>query len=436
MARVLAGLPNSHDCDMVKIQTAKGFTMISVGEARGLIDSSVQVMATKKINISTLMTNGIPGDHDHVLAEPIIADRPLPPMDRVTMDGIAILYSAYENGQRRFKITGCQRAGEPALTLKNGGQECVEVMTGSILPTGCDVVLRYEDLDIKDSVATIKDGTPVEQYMYVHRKGSDSAAGDVLIKAGTRLGPAEWAVAASVGQENITVVGKPRVALVATGDEILPVEAMPRDFEIRGSNLYALAAAMGQRGFPVSSTTHLRDDLTQMHDKLSGLLNSHDVIITTGGVSKGKFDHLPEVLTDLRVTKIFHEVSQRPGKPFWFGVGERGQLVFGLPGNPVSVLVGFYAHVLPALIKMSGGTYQKRLARLAAPVTFKPELTLFQPVTVSMGDDGVMCALPKSHNTSGDYVRLSGTDGVIELPATRQSFAEGELFPFHSWSLN
>jgi molybdopterin molybdotransferase len=393
-------------------------------------------MATKTISISTLLTNPVTGVHDCVLAESIIADRPLPPMDRVTMDGIAILFAAYANGQRRFRISGCQRAGEAPLTLKDGVHECLEVMTGAILPTGCEVVLRYEDLDIRDSVATIRDGTPVERYNYVHRKGSDSAAGDVLIKAGTRFGPAEWAVAASVGQEKIKIIGKPRVALVTTGDEILPVDATPRDYEIRGSNLYALAAAMGQRGFPASTNVHLRDDMTAMHEKLSELLDCHDVIITTGGVSKGKYDHLREVLTDLKVKKVFHEVSQRPGKPFWFGVGERGQLVFGLPGNPVSVLVGFYAHVLPALIKMSGGTYQRRLARLAAPVTFKPELTLFQPVTISMGDDGVMSALPKSHNTSGDYVRLSGTDGVIELPAHRQTFAEGELFPFHSWSLN
>ena len=430
------GLPNSHDCDMVKIQTDKGFAMISVDDARILIDTSVTRMSSQLITIKSLSTSLVAGDHDRVLAEPIIADRPLPPMDRVTMDGIAILFAAYQKGQRCFKISGCQRAGEPPLILQNPDQNCIEVMTGAMLPEGCDLVLRYEDLDIKDSSATIKEGTPVHEYMYVHRKGSDSAAGDVLIKAGTRLGPAEWAVAASVGQEKIKVIGKPRVALVATGDEILPVESTPRDFEIRGSNLYALTAAMMQRGFAVTSTAHLRDDLTTMHDKLSGLLDTHDVIITTGGVSKGKFDHLPEVLTDLRVKKIFHEVSQRPGKPFWFGVGERGQLVFGLPGNPVSVLVGFYAHVLPALVKMSGGTYQKRLARLAAPVTFRPELTLFQPVTIAMGDDGVMSALPKSHNTSGDYVRLSGTDGVIELPATRQSFAEGELFPFHSWSLN
>ncbi len=420
----------------MKFQTDKGFAMISVGEARGFIDSSVQVMAAKTISISTLLTNPVVGVHDCVLAGPIIADRTLPPMDRVTMDGIAILFAAYQKGQRGFKISGCQRAGEPPLRLTTPENECIEVMTGAMLPTGCDVVLRYEDLDIKDSVATIKDGTPVERYNYVHRKGSDSAAGDVLIKAGTRFGPAECAVAASVGQQNVKVIGKPRVAIVATGDEVIPVDATPRDFEIRGSNLYALTAAMGQRGFPVTSTAHLRDDLTAMHAKLSELLTSHDVIITTGGVSKGKYDHLPEVLTDLKVKKVFHEVSQRPGKPFWFGVGESGQLVFGLPGNPVSVLVGFYAHVLPALIKMSGGTYQRRLARLAAPVTFKPELTLFQPVTISMGDDGVMSALPKAHNTSGDYVRLSGTDGVIELPANRQTFFEGELFPFHSWSLN
>ena len=410
--------------------------MISVDEARRLIDAHVSLMATKTINISTLTTSLVAGAHDHILAESVVADRPLPPMDRVTMDGIALSLATYEKGITTYKITGCQRAGEQPLTLLRPETECVEVMTGAILPIGCDAVIRYEDLDIKDFAATIKPGTLVERYMNVHRKGSDASAGDSLIKAGTRLGPAEWAVAASVGRQNIKVIGKPRVAIVATGDEVLPVDATPRDFEIRGSNLYALSAAMGQRGFPVTSTAHLKDDITATHDKLSELLKGHDVIVTTGGVSKGKYDHLPAVLADLRVRKVFHEVSQRPGKPFWFGVGERGQLVFGLPGNPVSVLVGFYAHVLPALIKMSGGTYQRRVARLAASLTFKPELTLFQPVTIATGEDGVLSALPKSHNTSGDYIRLSGTDGVIELPASAQSFAAGELFPFHSWSQN
>jgi molybdopterin molybdotransferase len=410
--------------------------MISVDQARVLIDSSVPRMSTRSINITSLQRSHVSGDHDHVLAKPIVADRQLPPMDRVTMDGVAIFRAAYNHGQRCFKITGCQRAGEPPLELKDADNDCFEVMTGAILPAGCDAVVRYEDLDIKDSIATIKQGVLVEEYMYVHRKGSDAATGDVLIEPGTRLGPAEWAVAASVGQVEITVVSKPRIALVATGDEVLPIDAIPRDFEIRGSNLYALTASMVQRGFPVASITHLKDDLTQMYDKLSELLDCHDVIVTTGGVSKGKYDFLPRVLTDLRVKKIFHQVAQRPGKPFWFGVGERGQLVFGLPGNPVSVLVGFYVHVLPALIKMSGGTYHRRVARLAAPLTFKPELTLFQPVRISIDSNGVMSAFPKTHNTSGDYIRLSATDGVIELPAMRQSFAEGEQLPFYSWSLN
>lgn len=399
--------------------------MISVAQARDLIWSHTSLLAPVNVSIEQL--------GDFTLAEGLVADRPLPPIDRVTMDGIAISFDAYTRGHREFQIQGCQRAGEPALELESP-QGCIEVMTGAKLPSGCTAVLRYEDLIVQGGVATIVDGTHVEEFLFVHRKGSDAVAGKTLVAPGSPMLSAEWSVAASIGKSVISIQPKPRIAIVTTGDELVPVNGTPKDYEIRGSNKYALMSSLRLNGFDARSVIHLRDNPQHMTSELAQQLDSHDVIITTGGVSKGKFDYLPAVLADLNVRKIFHQVAQRPGKPFWFGVGERGQLVFGLPGNPVSVMVNFHAHVLPALRKMAGKEPQEFFGRLSEPVRFVPLMTLFQPVKIKVGRDASIVAYPQQHNGSGDFAGLLGTDGIMELPAGRSDFNAHEVFPIYRWS--
>lgn len=370
---------------------------------------------------------------DFVAAENITADRPLPAMNRVMMDGVALSQESYANGNRRFKVVGCQHAGEAPLRLANP-EDCIEIMTGAMLPDGCTAVVRYEDLDMDSGFATIHSGVTVPSFGNIHRRGSDAAAGTVLVPPGTRMSAAEWAVAASVGREQTSVYAKPRIAVLTSGSEVLPVSSTPEEYQLRGSNAWAVKAALGHFGFPVSKSVHAGDDAKSISASLESLLSDHDVVITTGGVSKGKHDFLPEVLADLKVRRVFHHVSQRPGKPLWFGKSDRGTMVFGLPGNPVSVLVGLRVYVVPTLMAMSGRTARQQFARLAETITFKPDLTLFQPVRIEFSQDGVLKAWPVSHNTSGDFAGLVGTDGIIELPQGRDLFKAGQAFEFFAWS--
>ena len=192
--------------------------------------------------------------------------------------------------------------------------------------------------------------------MNVHARGLDARAGEHLLGEGTRLGPPELAVLASAGLSHARVQAEPRIVIVTTGDELvepgLPIEA----WQVRRSNAHALRAALAGRGFARVAEDHLPDEPRQMRERLMRHLDTHDVLVLTGGVSMGRFDHVPAVLRELGVTEHLHRIAQRPGKPLWFGVSGRGQVVFGLPGNPVSALVCLLRYVVPGLLAASGAT--------------------------------------------------------------------------------
>lgn len=399
--------------------------MITVADARRQIAAFTKTMSPVEVSLEEL--------GDCVAAESIIADRPLPAMDRVTMDGIALSQDVWAQGLRKFRVVGFQKAGEPPLALSEPG-DCIEIMTGAMLPSAATAVVRYEDLEMDGQQVLVKPDVTVTFYGNVHRRGSDAKQGAELIRPGTRLGAAEWAVAASVGKQRIRVYPKPRVAVLTSGDEVLPVQATPKDYEIRGSNAWAIKALLNRFGFAATRVIHAADDPKTLSSTVEELLADHDVLITTGGVSKGKHDYLPGVLADLKVKRIFHNVSQRPGKPLWFGASGDGKLVFGLPGNPVSVMVGMRTYVIPALMAMSGRLARKQYARLTERVSFKPDLTLFQPVQVESSHEAVLLARPVFHNTSGDFSGLVGTDGFIELPRGRDVFEAGEVYEFLPWN--
>jgi len=364
------------------------------------------------------------------LAEDLIADRDFPPFDRVTMDGIAIVYDSFENGQRTFNIESTAAAGIPQLTLKDT-QNCIEVMTGAIMPNGIDTVIRYEDLEIVDHTATINlDSLNYKQN--VHFKGMDIPQGSVIVQKGKRLSSAEINIAAAVGKPQLQVRQLPRVVIFSTGDELVDVHETPKLHQIRRSNIYGIQATLKEWVIP-ADLHHLADNKTEMLKVISKALNDYDLFVFTGGVSKGKFDYLPDVLEELQITKHFHKIQQRPGKPFWFGSNTNGKKIFALPGNPVSSFVCVYMYLQFWLQKSLGIEQETLFVKLKNDVAFKPDLVYFLEATLESRPDGSLVAEAIKGNGSGDFANLVKTDGFLILPQNKSQFFANEVYPFVSY---
>jgi len=361
------------------------------------------------------------------LAEDLIADRDFPPFDRVTMDGIVITYSAFEKGQRKFPIEAVAPAGTPQKTLQDP-QNCIEIMTGGIMPNGADTVIRYEDIQIENSIATIHLDT-LNHKQNVHFKGIDIVDGSCIVAKGRQLSSAEINIAASVGKAELEIVHLPKAVVISTGDELVPVSETPQPHQIRRSNVYGIKNTLSEWGIP-SDLEHLPDDPEKMQHRISKLLDDYSVLIFTGGVSKGKFDYLPEVLERLHVKKHFHKIQQRPGKPFWFGTTERGNKIFALPGNPVSSFVCTYIYVQHWFKKSLGIETEHLYVRLDQNIDFKPNLVYFLEAKLKSENDGTLTAIPQKGKGSGDFVNLVKSDGFLVLPQDKSEFKIGEVYPF------
>lgn len=364
-----------------------------------------------------------------ILRKEIRADRDLPPFNRVAMDGIAIRYAAFDKGQRQFRIKAVQGAGEAPTTLEDSS-ECVEIMTGAMLGKGADTIIRYEDLKMNNGEAIVVTDH-ISEGQNIHRQGADSKKGALLINPGVKISTPEIAIAASVGLARITVTKYPEILILSSGDELVRIQDTPEPYQIRSSNAESLQAALKQYGFP-AVTDHMADDREQVRAKLATALEEKDVLILSGGVSKGKYDHVADVLGHLGVNMLFHGVAQRPGKPFWFGIHEKQEtIVFALPGNPVSSFVCFYRYVLPWMRASSQEVVTAQMvAALKEDIAFKPELTYFVPVRIGTGEKGVLEAIPVAGQGSGDFVQLAKADGFLELPAKAVQFYRDEAFPF------
>ena len=366
------------------------------------------------------------------LAEDISAERDQPPFDRVTMDGVGLASSAWAAGRRRFRIAGVQAAGAAPLKL-GSSDDCLEVMTGAVLPRGCDSVVPFERLKIADGYAELADEPRIEPFVNVHTRALDCRAGERLLENGTRIGGPELMVIASAGRARAQVRAEPRLIVVTTGDELVEPGEPIEPWQIRRSNAHALRGALTARGYTQVADDHIQDDPAQLRERLAVHLATHDILILTGGVSMGRFDHVPQTLRDLGVRQVLHRVAQRPGRPLWFGVGPSRQLVFGLPGNPVSSLVCLVRYVVPALSTAIGArATTTQTAELSAAHSLKPALWFFLPVRLrNIG--ARLTAEPQPTRGSGDFVSLLGTDGFVELPPGPAQYAAGRQFDFYAW---
>ena len=393
--------------------------MITVEEAQNIIAKTIYDFGIEEIPFAEAV--------GRVLREDLFADRDLPPYHRVTMDGIAIQYQSFEKGNRSFKIEGVAPAGSPQMTLQHG-DNCLEVMTGSILPNNADTVIRYEDLDIKDGIVNVllQDLTKKQN---VHRKGEDRLQNSKIVSAGKIISPAEIGVAATVGKSMLKVTRLPKAIIISTGDELVEIDKKPLAYQIRKSNVHRLKATLKQNGIH-ADTAHLNDDMDEILKELKVILEKYGIVIMSGGVSKGKFDFLPEALNSLGVQQLFHKIKQRPGKPFWFGKAPTGATVFALPGNPVSSFMCTQIYFVPWL---------KRCLQLPEPVfptailqrdtNFKPDLVYYLQVKISYNNQGQILAMPVDGNGSGDLANLVDADAFLRLPRGKDLFEKGEYFP-------
>jgi molybdopterin molybdotransferase len=367
----------------------------------------------------------------------VVSERPFPPYPRVAMDGIALAYDEWQKGCRRFQVTALQGAGSPPLQ-RYEANTAIEVMTGAVLPEGCDTVVRYEDFSLQDGTATLPQELILRCGQNVQAAGSDAAQGSQLIAENSLLLPPHWAIIASCGTGEISLAIKPRIALIATGDELVPLAKIPLAHQLRASTIYAVAAALRDRGFSQLETTLVSDDPQALHKVLAKALTDNQVLVITGGVSAGKRDFVPAVLADLGVHELFHGVAQRPGKPLWVGSHPQGNLIIALPGNPVAALICAYRYLIPALWAMLAADrlLLPRFARLAADLTVKSagNLTFFVPVTLRYCNDGATAAAPCAAIGSGDLVSISQSDGFVEVPPGISKVAAGEALRFYSWS--
>jgi len=252
----------------------------------------------------------------------------------------------------------------------------------------------------------------------------------MVLKAGTLLGSRQIGVAASCGASVVNVSCLPRIALVATGDELVPIHQAPEIYQIRQSNAHSLSAALYRSGFAPQHVGVMNDDATAARPVMESLLGNHEWIVLTGAVSKGARDFVPLLLKELGCKKLFHGVAQRPGKPAGCWIGPQGQMILALPGNPVSALTGLHAFVLPALIQASGSGFPHvRRIEIHASSLQLPDFTRHLPV--SLLPDGT--AEPAATGNSGDFIGLLKSDGFVTLPPRAEITSIYSGFPFTPW---
>ena len=363
-----------------------------------------------------------------ILAAPIIADAAYPSFDRVCMDGFALNHGAVDGGQRRFPVESFVPAGLAPEALRNP-EACIEVMTGAVLPTGCDTVVPVEHVMREGEWVVLRDGVMAPEGRHVHATGRDYRAGDVLVPAGTVLTGPRLAAAAAVGCSHVTVARRPRLHLVLTGDELVPVTATPRAAQIRMTHPYAFDGLL--RPWATLTWSQAADQTAGLHTEITRGLTGADALLLTGGVSAGRLDLVPKVLADAGVHVLFHKITQKPGRPLWVGRTGDGRAVFAFPGNPVSALVCMRRYFLPWLWRGLGLTMPAPVRLpLSAPVHGQKDKTVFMPVRRRGSPGGGWVLEPVELTGSGDFAGLTDSDGFIELPPDRAA-SSPDARPLH-----
>ena len=403
---------------------AEGLTEIDV--ARRLVLESVAPLGPEPVELADAL--------GRVLAEPVSSAAAIPSFDNSAMDGSAVRAAdtegASEDSPVALEVVAESRAGAPAGRGVEPGQ-AIAISTGAVLPDGADAIVRVEDTDAgRERVAIRAAASPGAN---VRRSGEDVAAGDLVLDAGTEIGPAEVGVLAAVDRPRIACGRRPRVAVLTTGDELIEPGEPLRPGAIRNSNAYAVGALVERAGATVAWTEIVPDDADRTRASLERALAT-DVTVVCGGVSVGEHDHVRPALEALGVEQVFWGVALRPGKPTWFGVAPRNPAagpgrspVFGLPGNPVSAIVTFILFARPAIRAMLGttaGPAQRATAILDTDYAKKPGRAHLLRVRLELADDG-WHATPTGDQGSHVLTSMLGADALAIVPTEAGDVAAG-----------
>jgi molybdopterin molybdotransferase len=357
-----------------------------------------------------------------VLAEEVKTDREYPPFDRATRDGYAVRSKEVTPGAQ-LKCVGEIKAGD-TVRESLGARPCVQIMTGAAVPRGADAVVMLEHTQRDGDVVRFERRANPRQNIV--SRGSEAAAGQTILRPGMRLGFAELALAAQVGAVQLQCAKRPRVAILSTGDEVVLIDQLPGEFQIRNSNSVSLAAQVRIAGGEPVVLGNAADRVEDLGEKVVRGLKE-DALVLSGGVSMGKYDLVESVLKAMGAEFFFDAVAIRPGKPAVFAICQ-GKPVFGLPGNPVSTMVTFELFVTPAIDLLSGAQARPLPlveARLGEALNEKPGLAHFLPARIEWrGTTPEVKAL--KWQGSGDIAALANANCFLVAPANREKIAAGE----------
>jgi len=397
----------------------------SYKEAAAIVAAHAAALSAPPKPIETISCHEALG---RILASPIHADREMPPFPRSTRDGYAVR-SAELNTYSLLRISGSIRAGDQPITAPLLPNTAFEIMTGAAVPCSADAVVMLEHVETAGGNIRLLPPRILEEGENIIPTGAEARTGEQIVAAGARLTASHIAAAASCGYAQLEVFRKPTVAILTTGDELVPVSATPAPGQIRNSNAPMLAAFVEQCGghpqiFPTATDT--REALAKAFEQTA----EADLLVLSGGVSAGKFDLVEPALIHLGAQFHFTGARIQPGKPIVFGQlprGERIQPVFGLPGNPISSAATFLLFAAPILAALSGQTdthTRFTYARLTREVKAKPNLTRFVPATVTANPPE---ATPAGSKGSGDLAAFARANCFVMAPEGEPNLAANEI---------
>jgi molybdopterin molybdotransferase len=387
--------------------------LIDIATARGLVLDAVRPLGSEELPLAQAL--------GRVLAEDVAAAEDLPPFDSSAMDGYAVIAGRAAD----LEVVDESRAGHPAAQTLAPGQ-AIEISTGALIPYGADAVVPVERVQLSDGRVSVPDTTPGAN---VRHAGDDVRRGEPVLQAGTVLGPAELAVAASLGHATLPCGVRPRVVVLATGDELVEPGRPLGPGQIRNSNTVALAAQAERAGAEVVASEIVRDSLDDTTEALRSALERADVVCVSGGVSVGPHDHVKPALAALGVEERFWRVALKPGKPTWFGTRD-GKLAFGLPGNPVSAMVTFHLFARPALRALAGGRADdtRTTAVLDEPLPRNPARDEVVRCRLRAAEDGWHVA-PTKDQASHVLTSMLGAEAFALVTAGEGALEAGERVP-------